>query len=223
MSRQAMNLTGVRFGYLVVKNLHEKIKAPSGATMAKWLCECDCGKTTIVYQSHLRSGRTKSCGCLARDTVIARSTTHGKRNSRVYRSWRGMVQRCTNSSASNFDNYGGRGIKVCDRWLNSFEAFYEDMGECPEGLSLDRVDVNGDYCKENCRWADLTEQNFNRRKSTGKSTPKQGVSYCTRSGSYEAYIGYKGAFIRLGHYKTFEEAVAIREKAELELYGYNKQ
>lgn len=214
-----MNLTGIRFGALVVKNLHEKIKAPSGVTMVKWFCECDCGKTTITYQSHLRSGHTKSCGCLR----VEENTTHGKRATKTYNSWDKMIQRCTNPNNTGYYRYGAVGITVCDRWLESFDNFLEDMGERPEGMTLDRIDGSGGYYKENCRWADLTEQNFNRRKSEGKSTPKQGVSYCTGSGSYAAYIGHKGEFIRLGYYKTFEEAVAAREKAELELYGYNKQ
>ena len=133
---------------------------------AQYAVECDCGTWLRVQGQHLRSGNTKSCGCLKRE----KSTTHGQRRLKgsksgtgAYNSWRAMIQRCTNSRNKFYWDYGGRGIKVCPEWLESFAAFYADMGDRPEGKTLDRKAVDGDYTKENCRWATGTQQALNKR------------------------------------------------------------
>jgi len=132
-----------------------------------WKCRCECGRTTNVITARLLSGKTRSCGCLQAENriKIAQNKTHGKTQTKEYYTWITMKQRCCNPNNRKYKDYGGRGIKVCDRWLHSFENFYKDMGEAPKGYSIDRIDVNGDYCLKNCRWADVETQSNNKRNS----------------------------------------------------------
>lgn len=128
-----------------------------------WACRCDCGKTVTVASSHLRSGNSRSCGCLSSDTTSQRNRTHGPSGTRVYRIWEHIHKRCSVPSHNDHKDYGGRGIRVCERW-SSFEAFFADMGHPPsEDHSIDRRDTNGHYEKDNCKWSTNVEQANNRR------------------------------------------------------------
>ena len=127
-----------------------------------WKCICECGKYVIVRTSQLLNKNTKSCGCYRKH--IKTKHGHSGMRSSTYRSWENMKDRCINSTSSNFKYYGGRGIKVCDRWLNSFQNFLSDMNEKPVGTSLDRIDNDGNYEPSNCRWATFKQQAQNRRK-----------------------------------------------------------
>lgn len=151
-------LTGARFGRLVC--ISDEIQMHSGQRSVR--CRCDCGTERLFNIYSLNKGTTKSCGCYKRDKAAAAKRTHGMRHSREYNTWRGMRERCTNSLHKDYHSYGGKGVKVSPRWVDSFETFISDMGRCPAGLTLDRIDSNGDYTPENCRWADSTTQTANR-------------------------------------------------------------
>lgn len=165
-----LELTGQRFGRLTVLSEAER----NGRGIRKWLCRCDCGNEKSVRGCDLTTGHTQSCGCLQKEVVTdvlkQRFELHGKSRTRVYKIWAGMKQRCTNPNADAFENYGGRGIKVCNEWLNDFQSFYEwaMSNGYSDKLTIDRKNNDGDYCPENCRWATYTEQNKNRRKQKKK-------------------------------------------------------
>lgn len=175
--RKAQDLTRRRFGRLVVEGIVEVRAYPPPpakcrSTHVVWLCKCDCGNITKVTSGRLRNGQTMSCGCLNAILTQHRSTTHGhggRNASPEYRSWCHLIDRCENPNSEDYANYGGRGIRVCERWRNSFEAFLEDMGERPSPKhSIDREDVNGHYEKSNCRWATASQQSRNRRPFIGR-------------------------------------------------------
>jgi hypothetical protein len=151
------NIVGKRFGRLIVLGY---------AKNTRWYCRCDCGKLTINLGYNLKSGHSNSCGCLRDERGLIASTKHGHARkghpTATWHTWQSMKRRCLNPKRNDFYLYGGRGIAVCERWME-FENFLDDMGEKPNGLSLGRIDNSGNYCPENCEWQTSEEQGSNKR------------------------------------------------------------
>lgn len=160
------DFSGKRFGRLVVLG-----KAEKKGRHTRYLCVCDCGKKKSVDASNLKSGCTRSCGCLHKEISVRVNTIHGERKTRLYDVWKSMLQRCTNPNSKDYKNYGGRGIQVCSSWIKfpdfskwAYAAGYDP--DAPRGdCTIDRIDVDGNYCPDNCRWVSMKIQNQNRRKS----------------------------------------------------------
>lgn len=159
MAGVTKDITGQRFGRLVAININRT--GPKGAL---WFCRCDCGGGKIVRADSLRSGATRSCGCLTREnkSIGNKTRTHGLSRTPLYQQWAAMLRRCENPNSTKYADYGGRGIKVCERW-HSFPNFLADMGQPANGLELDRINNNGHYESANCRWVTRREQMQNTR------------------------------------------------------------
>jgi len=150
------DISGRLFGHLTALRRIESDRH----SHARWLCRCDCGTEKGILYAQLMRGTTHSCGCHKAQLLKDKKTKHGKSNSKIYSIWCNMIRRCYDSRVSNYHRYGGRGIEICERWLR-FEHFLADMGDPPDGMSLDRVNNDGNYEPSNCRWATREQQSKN--------------------------------------------------------------
>jgi hypothetical protein len=204
------DLTGQKFGLLTVEKLDRIDK------YAMWRCVCDCGKTTETRTSSLKNGHTKSCGCLA---LLSGKESyhykHGKSHLDYHKVWVSMKLRCLNRNHHAFSSYGGRGITVCDRWLDSYDSFIRDMGPRPSHKhSIDRIDVNGNYEPSNCRWATATDQVRNRRILKSNKSGCSGVCFDNKVQKWRTSIRVNKKRIWLGYFDTLHNAIATRWVAE---------
>lgn len=192
--RPKKTLDRTRYGRLtVVENAH-----------GGWLCRCDCGASVTVKGGHLRQGRVVSCGCYHRERQREVPRVHGMDRTRTHITWINMRQRCRNDGHPSWPNYGGRGITICDRW-STFENFYADMGERPPGMSIERIDNDGNYEPGNCRWATKPEQSVNKR--TNVFIERDGATKTLSEWCTELGINYWTAHSRIRRGATPLEAI----------------
>jgi hypothetical protein len=200
------DLTGERFGRLLVLMRVENSKNKK----SQWLCKCDCGKEVKITVDKLNSGVTRSCGCLHNELLMERSRTHGLSHTRLFSIWCGMKSRCYNSHQPRYNDYGGRGIIICDEWFNDFKAFY-DWGMAngyQDNLSIDRINNDKGYSPDNCRWADSDEQQRNKRSNIvieHNGENRTLAEWCRIYG-----VNRTTAKTRLKSGKTFEEIFNIK-------------
>lgn len=203
---RVIDLAGQRFGRLVAIEHAGRVVNKNGFRTTLWRCKCDCGKESIVRYPLLVSGNTRSCGCWERENkermvsiahannLKSASVAFGNvENHPLRKIWKSMLMRCNNPSVKNYNNYGGRGIKVCERWSGNlgFENFVNDMGERPDGTTLDRIDVNGNYEPSNCRWATAEQQMNNRTDNSRITLNGESITcsqLCSKYGFYRTYV-----------------------------------
>lgn len=207
LPHRVKDIAGQQFGRLIVLAFSQMTRK-----RARWKCLCECGKECVVDGTKLRTGHTQSCGCYQIDKMIALKTTHQSIHLPEYHAWSAMNQRCTNENYEHYASYGGRGISVCERWRDSFENFYADMGPRPSRKhSLDRYpNQNGNYEPDNCRWATVKEQSRNRR--SNHMLEWNGKSQCITEWAEETGIAYGTIQERLHLGWSIEDAITIPVK-----------
>ena len=207
MSRMRDVANGTVFGSLTV--LREGI--PTASRHKTVICQCTCGVQKVVRLANLTAGDTTSCGCQKSVSIRAKKVTHGMNGSYVYRVWQSMKARCYNETNASYSRYGGRGIVVCDRWRDNFEAFYADMGNPPsESHSIERSDSDGNYEPGNCRWATKVEQANNRRDTIYLTLNGRTASLAT----WAQEMGVPQSTIRMRLHRgwTHEEAISGKRR-----------
>ena len=216
---RALDITNQRFGRLVALKRVGKDKF----RLSIWACQCDCGNIKEVRVSDLKKGYVLSCGCLHKENTSKINFKHG--HARVgkirpeHRIWSLMIDRCTNSNNKYYEHYGGRGIKVCERWKD-YNNFYADMGDRPSPKhTLERIDVNGDYEPSNCKWATIDEQAINKRVYKNSNSGVRGVSWSNDKNRWIATISVNKKTIYLGSFVNKDDAIKARKEAEKKYWG----
>lgn len=232
MVKTKEDLTGQRFGRLVVIEQAEDYVNPQGDHCARWKCLCDCQKDTenpnytYVVGSNLKRGVTQSCGCIHREMMKEKHSTHSMTDSRLYYIWKGMKARCYIKSHNRYEHYGAKGITVCDEWKNNFQAFYDwaiqngyDENALRNECTIERKDVNGNYCPENCIWAGATTQCINQNLRKDNKTGIKGVNWDKRRNKWQAQLQINKKKVLNEHFDSFDDAVEARRKAEKQYFN----
>ena len=232
MVKTKEDLTGKRFGRLVVVAQAEDYVDSQGCHYARWKCLCDCQKDTenpnyaYVAGSNLKNGATQSCGCIHREMMRERHSKHNMTDSRLYCVWKGMKARCYIETHIHYNIYGAKGITVCDEWKNDFQAFYDwamqngydenaERNEC----TLERKDVNGNYCPDNCCWANATTQCINQNLRKDNKTGIKGVNWDKYRNKWQAQLQINKKKVLNEHFEFFDDAVKARRDAEIKYFG----
>lgn len=202
-SKLFQDITGKKFGRLTAIGYRGRTSELQARTSLWWF-RCECGNVTLAQSNNVKNGHTSSCGCFAIESAKA-NATHGMRHTGIYNCWVSLRARCYNPKATSYPIYGGRGIEVCERWRNSFENFYEDMGPRPTGKSIDRINVNGNYEPSNCRWATQTEQG--RNTTVNRIITHSGRSQCLQDWADETGISRDVIYSRIKLGWSVEEAI----------------
>lgn len=207
-----IDLTGQRFGRFTVTSRKEN----DSKNRIQWLCRCDCGNERIIKGCDLRSGNTRSCGCLSLDL----HTLHGGSYTRLYNIWEGMKRRCQNPNSESYVWYGAKGITVCEEWqqYKPFEQWALTNGYADE-LSIDRIDNDKGYCPDNCRWETSTGQARNHGIRSDNNSGHKGIFWNAKSGKWLVYIGVDGKRISLGSFNDLQSAIKARQDGELQYWG----
>lgn len=219
------DLSGQRFGRLTAL-----FTVPNNNYRTRWHCICDCGKTKDVLQQNLENGHVRSCGCLHAErnkekianynSVLGRES-HNETKSRLYRIWIGIKARCYDANSTAYKNYGARGITVCDDWRYSYLSFKEwaITNGYSDNLSIDRIDTNGNYFPDNCRWVSTSVQQFNKRTPKRNTSGCVGVSWNKASKKWVANISIDSTRHFLGAFDSINDAIAARKAAEEKYYN----
>lgn len=202
-----ISLIGLRFGRLkVIKSGPTIICGVAKVKTKTSVCRCDCGRIKTIRSYDLTSRKTKSCGCFRAEATSKKFKTHGWSHTRAYNQWNSMMQRCTNPNVDNYHNYGGRGIRVCNRWM-TFSNFLADMGECPPGLTIERINnKTGNYEKSNCKWDTRRNQSRNTRRNIIYTV--HGKTACLKELCEMFGKNYTTTYWRLNHGRSVERAFA---------------
>jgi hypothetical protein len=205
------DLTGQKFGRLTATRFSH-----TANMKANWECTCECGSTVVVPAYGLKRKSTQSCGCLHKEILLQNNTKHGLRYTPEYSSWCSMKSRCLGGTSGHYKQYYvARGITVCDRWIDSFENFYADMGPKPSPThSLDRINNDGNYEPSNCRWADKATQSRNQRTQSNNKSGTRGVYWNNQCQKWAAAIRLNSRTLHLGMFSNLDDAIKARKDAE---------
>lgn len=204
-----IDLTGKSFGEIQVISRSKENKG----TSAQWECICHCGNQFQAVGSNLTRGAVKSCGCSRKSMNVKHGQCRRTHTSKEYMIWASMIRRCHVKTDKGYAKYGGRGIKVCERWRESFENFFVDMGSKPEGFSIDRKDNNKGYSPDNCKWSTATEQALNKGIYKSNKSGNRGVYW--RNNRWQVYLRRNKKSHFIGCFTDLESAITARQQAEL--------
>lgn len=214
------NLAGNKYGRLTVQDSY--IRRGSRGRI-HWEVVCECGNKKHIDRSDLVTGHTTSCGCYRKEVTRKTATTHGKSKTRLYRTWAAIIDRCYNSKDKYYHIYGGKGVRIYDKWRKDFMCFHDYVSDAMGfigGLSIDRIDPEGDYRPGNIRWANNTQQNTNKAKRNRRCSSKyKGVSWCSRNSKWVAAASSPGRKKHLGYFDSETDAAKAYNNAARDYFG----